>query len=84
MQRTRILLYPEGTEDEIEFAEFEGTCAVPGVGERVQVIDNTGTRYDRGPMFEVVRRDFYSSRYAADSFVVEVALHVRIAPEDPV
>lgn len=77
MQATRILIYPEGTEEEIEFAEFDGACVVPAVGDRVQVVNRERIGSDPSPWFEVVRRDFYSNRYGHQAFVIEVALHVK-------
>lgn len=79
MQTTRILLYPQGTEDEIEFAEMEGACPVPAVGDRVQTLNRDGMAYERGLMFEVVSRTFYGTYYGLSSYVVEVSLEVKVA-----
>lgn len=81
MASTRILLYPEGADEEIEFAD--GACSVPAVGDHVQVIDKSEGRYEHTPWYEVVRRKWYSTRYGHDSFEVEVALTVRKVEDSP-
>lgn len=73
---TRVYLYPEGEEGEIELVDSDGSnVPVPAVGDRVQAIDRPNGVSERGPMYEVVRREFYYTRYSATRTVAEVALY---------
>lgn len=81
MHTTRILLYPEGTEEEIEFLCWTGDGpTIPVVGDHVQILDRSdrsGGNFSRGPMFEVIKRSLYAVLYGHESSVLEAALTVR-------
>lgn len=72
---TRILIYEEGTDDETIFAE--DADSVPAVGDNLQMLNRAVNEPSRGPMFEVIKREWYSTHYAGSRYVVEAALTVR-------
>lgn len=71
----RILVYPIGTKDELEFAR--NATVVPAVGERLQILDRTENNNSRSPWYEVISREWYCSHYGPNHQVMEVALTVK-------